>query len=64
MKKIILTMAVVLTAAFANAQDKNAAKGGDSEAGFKVGVNVGLPMGDIKDAYSFPPMSLNSLLAA
>ena len=51
MKKIILTMAVVLTAAFANAQDKKS--GSDSEAGFRGGINLGLPMGDIKDLYSF-----------
>jgi hypothetical protein len=42
MKKIILTVAAVFVLSFANAQD----------GGFKVGINAGLPMGDIKDSYS------------
>lgn len=50
MKKIILTIAVVMAATFANAQDKKSS--GSDEGGFKLGVNVGLPMGDIKDTYS------------
>jgi hypothetical protein len=43
MKKIILSILAVAAFGTANAQD-----GG----GFKAGINVGLPMGDIKDAYS------------
>lgn len=42
MKKIILTVVAVLAIGFANAQD----------GGFKAGINIGFPMGDIKDAYS------------
>ena len=44
MKKIILTMAVVLTAAFANAQDK---KGGSDDS-MKFGVKAGLDMVSVK----------------
>lgn len=43
MKKIILIAMAVFAFSFANAQD----------GGFKAGINLGLPMGDIKDAYSF-----------
>ncbi|NMH24511.1 hypothetical protein [Flavobacterium solisilvae] len=43
MKKIILTIVAVFAFGLANAQDGK----------FKLGVNLGLPMGDIKDAYSF-----------
>ncbi len=39
MKKIILSIAVLLVCGFANAQD----------GGFKVGAHIGLPLGDIKD---------------
>jgi len=42
MKKIILTVAAVFVLSFANAQ----------EGKFKAGINLGLPMGDIKDSYS------------
>jgi len=42
MKKILLSAAALLAFGFANAQDGS----------FKAGVNLGLPMGDIKDAYS------------
>lgn len=42
MKKIILSILAVAAFGTANAQD----------GGFKAGINVGLPMGDIKDAYS------------
>ena len=42
MKKIILTAVAVFGFAFANAQ----------EGGFKVGANLGLPLGDAKDVYS------------
>ncbi|OAZ04732.1 hypothetical protein [Flavobacterium succinicans] len=42
MKKIMLTAIAVFGFAFANAQD----------GGFKVGANLGLPLGDIKDSYS------------
>ena len=42
MKKLILSIVAVLTFGFANAQ----------ESAFKLGAHVGLPMGDIKDAYS------------
>jgi hypothetical protein len=42
MKKMILTAVAVFGFAFANAQD----------GGFKVGANLGLPLGDIKDGYS------------
>ncbi|WPO79284.1 hypothetical protein [Flavobacterium sp. KACC 22761] len=42
MKKVILVAIAVFTFGFANAQDGH----------FKVGVHVGLPMGDIKDFYS------------
>ena len=52
MKKIILTVAAVFALTFANAQAKKESKGGDSEGGFKLGINVGLPLGNIKDAYS------------
>ena len=52
MKKIILTAAAVFALTFANAQAKKESKGGDSEGGFKMGINVGLPLGNIKDAYS------------
>jgi hypothetical protein len=48
MKKILLTAIAVFAFSFANAQDG----GSKSEGGFKAGVNFGLPMGDIKDAYS------------
>jgi hypothetical protein len=43
MKKIILTVAAVFAFGVASAQDGK----------FKAGVNLGLPMGDIKDSYSF-----------
>jgi hypothetical protein len=43
MKKIILTVAAVFVLSFANAQD----------GGFKAGIHAGLPMGDIKDSFSF-----------
>ncbi|WP_322550297.1 hypothetical protein [Flavobacterium psychraquaticum] len=43
MKKVLFAAVAVLTFGFANAQ----------EGKFKVGANVGLPMGDIKDSYSF-----------
>ncbi len=43
MKKIILTLAVVLAFGFANAQ----------EGKFKLGAHLGIPMGDIKDYSSF-----------
>lgn len=42
MKKIILTAAAVFAFGFANAQDGS----------FKLGAHVGLPTGDMKDAYS------------
>lgn len=42
MKKIILTAMTVFAFSFANAQD----------GGFKAGINLGFPMGDIKDSYS------------
>lgn len=42
MKKIILSILAVAAFGTANAQDGK----------FKAGVNVGLPMGDIKDSYS------------
>ncbi len=42
MKKIILTVAAVFAFSFANAQD----------GGFKAGVNLGLPVGEINDWYS------------
>ena len=42
MKKIILTAVAVFGFAFANAQEGN----------FKLGANLGLPLGDIKDVYS------------
>ncbi|WP_026710939.1 hypothetical protein [Flavobacterium filum] len=42
MKKIILSILAVAAFGTANAQD----------GGFKAGINVGLPMGDIKDSYS------------
>lgn len=42
MKKIILTAIAVCAFSFANAQ----------EGGFKAGINLGLPMGDIEDSYS------------
>ncbi|OCB77927.1 hypothetical protein [Flavobacterium crassostreae] len=42
MKKIILTVAAVFAFGIANAQ----------EGQFKIGAHVGLPMGDIKDAFS------------
>ncbi|MGL2987646.1 hypothetical protein ACSVH5_08620 [Flavobacterium sp. RSSA_27] len=42
MKKIILIAVAVFGFAFANAQD----------GGFKLGANLGLPLGDIKDSYS------------
>jgi hypothetical protein len=42
MKKIILTVVAFLTFGLANAQD----------GGFKAGINIGFPMGDIKDSYS------------
>ena len=42
MKKIMLTAVAVFGFAFANAQ----------EGGFKVGANLGLPLGDIKDIHS------------
>jgi len=48
MKKIILTAMAVFAFSFANAQEKKA----DNAGGFKLGAHVGLPMGDIKDAYS------------
>lgn len=43
MKKTILTVAFLATALFSSAQDSK----------IKAGLNLGLPMGDIKDAYSF-----------
>ncbi|HSN48420.1 MAG TPA: outer membrane beta-barrel protein [Flavobacterium sp.] len=43
MKKIILTAIAVCAFSFANAQ----------EGGFKAGINLGLPLGDIEDSYSF-----------
>lgn len=43
MKKVLFAAVAVLAFGFANAQ----------EGKFKVGANVGLPMGDIKDSYSF-----------
>lgn len=43
MKKVFLFAVALLAFGFANAQ----------EGKFKVGANVGLPMGDIKDSYSF-----------
>ena len=43
MKKIILTLAAIFAISFANAQ----------EGKFKAGVILGLPMGDVKDLYSF-----------
>ena len=42
MKKVLLTAVALVAFGFANAQ----------EGKFKAGANVGLPMGDIKDAYS------------
>lgn len=42
MKKIILSLVAVMTFSLANAQ----------EGAFKAGVNLGLPMGDIKDSFS------------
>jgi len=42
MKKVLLSAVALLAFGFANAQDGS----------FKGGVNLGLPMGDIKDAYS------------
>lgn len=42
MKKLILSTLALFTFGFANAQ----------EAGFKAGVHVGLPMGDIKEGFS------------
>ena len=42
MKKIILSLVAVMAFGFANAQ----------EGAFKAGVNLGLPMGDIKDSFS------------
>jgi hypothetical protein len=43
MRKIILSVLAVFAFGAAQAQD----------GGFKAGLNLGLPMGDIKDAYSF-----------
>jgi hypothetical protein len=43
MKKLFLTAAVLFTFGFANAQ----------EGGFKTGLHLGLPIGDIQNAYSF-----------
>lgn len=43
MKKVLLATVALLAFGFANAQ----------EGKFKAGANVGLPMGDIKDVYSF-----------
>lgn len=43
MKKVLLFAVALLSFGFANAQ----------EGKFKAGAHVGLPMGDIKDAYSF-----------
>lgn len=42
MKRIILSAVAVMAFGFANAQDGH----------FKVGAHVGLPLGDIKDAFS------------
>ena len=42
MKKIILTVAAIFVIGVASAQ----------EGKFKAGINLGLPMGDIKDSYS------------
>ena len=42
MKKIVLSLIAVMAFGFANAQ----------EGKFKAGVHAGLPMGDVKDAYS------------
>ena len=52
MKKITLTVLAVFALTFANAQDKKDSSGSDDSAGFKLGLNLGLPLGDIKDAYS------------
>ena len=43
MKKLILSIAAVLTFGFANAQD----------AAFKAGIHAGLPIGDAGNVYSF-----------
>lgn len=43
MKKLLLTAAIALFAFTANAQDGS----------FKIGVNVGVPSGDVSDAFSF-----------
>lgn len=43
MKKIIFTLALVFAMGAANAQE---------EGGLKLGINAGIPMGDIKDTYS------------
>ena len=42
MKKLLLTAVAVFAFGFANAQDTQ----------FKIGANVGLPLGDFKDSYS------------
>ena len=52
MKKITLTVLAVFALTFANAQDKKESTGSNDSAGFKLGINLGLPLGDIKDAYS------------
>lgn len=52
MKKQLLMLAAMATFGFAaNAQDSKGSS--SSEGGFKAGIHVGLPMGDIKDSYSF-----------
>ncbi len=45
MKKLILSAVALFAFGFANAQD--------SDGGFQVGIHLGLPMGDVKDAFSF-----------
>ncbi len=45
MKKLILSAVALFAFGFANAQD--------DDGGFRVGIHVGLPMGDVKDISSF-----------
>ena len=49
MKKVIFTLAIATVAFTANAQDKKS----DKEFKFSVGVEAGLPLGDLKEGSSF-----------
>lgn len=50
MKKVIFTLVIAAVGLTAGAQDK---KSSDKEFKFSIGVEAGLPLGDLKDASSF-----------